>query len=261
MHPESLEQGGSGGARGCWCAGRGRWGQQEQEQKEEVATRAAADREHFPPRLCTRESAGSTASGTSGLVAAGPGAFAVLKGACPNPTVLEGRTWRRSQGGWSRVDLEGRAAGGRGPWRRISSGILGWGRLPGSKALSPKAGPAPQVWEQISRHWAESPGAGSVSQVGREGVLGGRIEDRDSEELVLHQAIPQRLPGNRKSEQISLGTTCFLSPTSTSVGPLFLPGRIGQGPCQAALRGLLPVSPPGYLCCGPVCLPYPLQNF
>lgn len=121
------------------------------------------------------------------------GGFAVLEGACPNPTVLESRSGRRSQGGWSRVDLEGRAAGGWGPWRRISSCILGWGRRPGSKALPPKAGPAPQVWEQISRHWAESPGVGSVSQVGWEGVLGGRIEDRDSEELVLHQAIPQRL--------------------------------------------------------------------
>lgn len=49
----------------------------------------------------------------------------------------------------------------------------------------------------------------------------------------------------------------FPSPTSSSVGPLFFPGRIGQGPCQAALRGLLPVSHSNHPCCGLVCLPYP----
>lgn len=70
--------------------GQGRRGQQEQ--KEEVVAKTVADREHFPPRRCPRESAESTASRTSGLVTEGRGCFEVLEGACPDPTDPEGRT-------------------------------------------------------------------------------------------------------------------------------------------------------------------------
>jgi hypothetical protein len=116
--PKNLEQGGSG-AHGCWRGGQGRRGQQEQE--EEVVAKTMADREHFPPRRCPRESAEPTASGASGLVTLGRGCFEVLEGACLDPTDPEGRTGRQSQGGWSRIDLKGGAAGSQSPWRRVAS--------------------------------------------------------------------------------------------------------------------------------------------
>lgn len=137
--PKNLEQGGSG-AQGCWLGGQGRRGQQEQE--EEVVAKTVADREHFPPRRCPRESAEPTA--TSRLVTVGRGCLEVLEGACLDPTDPEGRTGRRSQGGWSRIDLKGGAAGRRSPWRRVASCILGRGHRPGGEAMRRKAGPGHQ---------------------------------------------------------------------------------------------------------------------
>lgn len=112
-------------------------------------------------------------SGTRGLMTVGRGCVEVLEGACLDPTDPEGRTGRRSQGGWSRIDLKGGAAGSRSPWRRGTSCILGRGYRPGGEAIPPKAGPGLQGWEQTSRDWVESPGAGQVSQVGCDRVLDG----------------------------------------------------------------------------------------
>lgn len=112
-------------------------------------------------------------SRTSRLVTVGRECFEVLEGACPDPTDPEGRTARRSQGGWSRVDLKGGAAGSQSPWRRVASCILGRGHRPGDEAMPPKAGPGLQGWEQTSGDWVESTGAGPVSQVGWDRVLDG----------------------------------------------------------------------------------------
>lgn len=167
-----------------------------------------------------QESAGSTVSGTSRLEATGPGGFEVLEGACPGPGDLEGRTGRRPQGGWSRVDLEGGAAGSRGPWRRVAS-PASWGRGHASRggARSPGVGADLQELGRVSGGGASLPGRKEES---------GRAELRtDSEELVLHQAVPQRLPGDQKSGQISLGTTRF--PLAAEPLPSLLPPWQGPG--------------------------------
>lgn len=106
-----------------------------------------------------QESAGSTVSGTSRLEATGPGGFEVLEGACPGPTDLEGRTGRRPQGGWSRVDLEGGAAGSRGPWGRVAS-PASWGRGHASRggARSPGEGADLQELGRVSGGGASLPG-------------------------------------------------------------------------------------------------------
>lgn len=125
-----------------------------------------ADREHFPPRRCPRESAEPTVPGASGLVSVGRGCFEVLEGACLDPADPEGRTGRRSQSGWLRIDLKGGVAGSRSPWRRVASCILGRGYRPRGEAMPPKAG-------QASRVGSRPPGAGTVSQVGWDRVLDG----------------------------------------------------------------------------------------
>lgn len=84
---------------------------------------------------------------TSGLVTVGRGCFEVLEGACPDPTDPESRTGRRSQGGWSRIDLKGGAAGSQSPWRKVASCILGRSHRPGGEAMPPKAGSGLQGWE------------------------------------------------------------------------------------------------------------------
>lgn len=93
------------------------------------------------------------------------GGFAVLEGACPNPTVLEGRSGRRSQGGWSRVNLEGRAAGGRGSLEKnlilhFRVGPASWEQGLASKggASSPSLGADLQALGGVSRGGVSLPG-------------------------------------------------------------------------------------------------------
>lgn len=89
------------------------------------------------------------------------------------PHLPRGQDWAGSQGGWSRIDLKGGAAGSQSPWRRVASCILGRGHRPAGVAMPPKARPGLQGWEQTSGDWVQSPGAGPVSQVGRDRVLDG----------------------------------------------------------------------------------------